>query len=94
MEPKAPKPRATQPAAAAAASPNAVMSDDSAQAARESLVNLSKLLLSPEDGQANTLEGLVREMLRPMLKEWLDAKLPGMVEVMVKREIDRITGRV
>jgi cell pole-organizing protein PopZ len=33
-------------------------------------------------------------MLRPMLKEWLDAHLPAMVETMVKREIDRITGRV
>jgi cell pole-organizing protein PopZ len=33
-------------------------------------------------------------MLRPMLKDWLDANLPGMVETMVKREIDRITGRV
>ncbi len=72
----------------------AVMSDLSAEAARESLVNLSKLLIRPDDGQSNTLEGLVREMLRPMLKDWLDANLPGLVEVMVKREIDRITGRV
>lgn len=72
----------------------AVMSDTSADAARESLVNLSKLLLKPEDGQANTVEGLVREMLRPMLKDWLDTHLPGLVETMVKREIDRITGRV
>ena len=70
------------------------MSDDSARAARDSLVNLSKLLISPDDGQPNTLEGLVREMLRPMLKDWLDTHLPEMVETMVKREIDRITGRV
>jgi len=87
----APRPRA---AAQAADAPSAVISDASAQAARESLVNLSKLLIRPEDGQSNTLEGLVREMLRPMLKDWLDANLPGLVEGMVKREIDRITGRV
>ncbi|MFN2099363.1 DUF2497 domain-containing protein [Altererythrobacter sp. MF3-039] len=37
-----------------------------------------------------SLEGLVREMLRPMLSEWLDKNLPGMVEKMVKDEIARI----
>lgn len=40
-----------------------------------------------------SLEGLVREMLRPMLAEWLDANLPGMVERMVKAEIARIAGK-
>ncbi|MBX7541541.1 DUF2497 domain-containing protein [Qipengyuania sphaerica] len=40
-----------------------------------------------------SLEGLVREMLRPMLKEWLDKNLPGMVEEMVKAEIARIAGK-
>jgi cell pole-organizing protein PopZ len=82
------------PSARKTAMPQAVLSDVSAQAARESLVNLSQLLVRPEDGQSNTLEGVVREMLRPMLKDWLDAHLPEMVETMVKREIDRITGRV
>ncbi|OJY68572.1 MAG: hypothetical protein BGP16_04800 [Sphingobium sp. 66-54] len=88
-----------RPAPATASTPltaaaTAVMSDTSADAARESLVNLSKLLVRSDDGPSNTLEGLVREMLRPMLKEWLDANLPELVEAMVKREIDRITGRV
>ncbi len=40
-----------------------------------------------------SLEGLVREMLRPMLSEWLDANLPGMVEKMVRSEISRIAGK-
>jgi cell pole-organizing protein PopZ len=96
-EPKPARPRTAAPAPEPEASPEtpvAVMSDDSAQAARDSLVNLSKLLVRPEDGQSNTLEGLVREMLRPMLKDWLDTHLPHLVEGMVKREIDRITGRV
>lgn len=84
---------ADSPDAAASSAP-AVMSDLSADAARESLVNLSRLLVRSDDGQSNTLEGLVREMLRPVLKEWLDAHLPELVETMVKREIDRITGRV
>ena len=40
-----------------------------------------------------SLEGLVRDMLRPMLAEWLDANLPGMVEKMVQAEIARIAGK-
>ena len=40
-----------------------------------------------------SLEGLVREMLRPMLAEWLDANLPTMVEDLVKAEISRIAGK-
>ncbi len=88
------RPSRARTAAEPAATPASVLSDISAQAARESLVSLSRLLIRPEDGQSNTLEGLVREMLRPMLKEWLDAHLPEIVEGMVKREIDRITGRV
>ncbi|MBX7494647.1 DUF2497 domain-containing protein [Qipengyuania sp. 6B39] len=40
-----------------------------------------------------SLEGLVREMLRPMLAQWLDENLPGMVEDMVKAEIARIAGK-
>jgi len=39
---------------------------------------------------ARTLEDLVREMLRPMLKSWLDDNLPNMVERIVKAEIDRV----
>ena len=37
-----------------------------------------------------SLEGLTRELLRPMLSEWLDANLPSMVETLVKEEIARI----
>jgi len=38
-----------------------------------------------------SLEGLTRELLRPMLKDWLDTHLPPIVEAMVEREITRIT---
>lgn len=40
---------------------------------------------------ARTLEGLVREMLRPMLKVWLDDNLPGLVERLVRAEIERVS---
>jgi uncharacterized protein len=38
-----------------------------------------------------SLEGLTRDLLRPMLKDWLDANLPSLVEAMVAKEIERIT---
>lgn len=40
---------------------------------------------------ARTLEDLVKEMLRPLLKSWLDDNLPGMVERIVRAEIERVS---
>ncbi|MFO1158117.1 MAG: DUF2497 domain-containing protein [Reyranellaceae bacterium] len=44
-------------------------------------------------GTPQTIEDLVKEMLRPMLKDWLDRNLPGVVERYVEREIVRLTRR-
>ena len=41
-----------------------------------------------------TLEDITRELLRPMLKDWLDRNLPGLVERLVQKEIEKITRRV
>jgi cell pole-organizing protein PopZ len=40
---------------------------------------------------ARTLEDLVKEMLRPMLRAWLDDNLPGLVERLVRAEIERVS---
>ena len=45
------------------------------------------------DANGKTIEDLVKEMLRPMLKDWLDRNLPPMVERFVEREIVRLTRR-
>ncbi len=42
---------------------------------------------------ARTIEDLVKEVMRPMIKEWLDAHLPALVERLVGREIDRMARR-
>ncbi len=68
-----------------------LLSEQTAQATRGALDALSRLLVKPEPATDGTLEGLVREMLRPMLREWLDAHLPELVETMVAREIAKIT---
>lgn len=39
-----------------------------------------------------TLEDLVKELLRPMLKEWLDSNLPPMVQRIVEKEISKLAG--
>ena len=44
-------------------------------------------------GSGRTLDDLVRELLRPMLKEWLDSRLPGLVEAVVREEIERVVRR-
>lgn len=59
--------------------------------ASESFSALSSLRLRGDGAGPETLEDLVREMLQPMLKSWLDANLPEIVEQMVAREIARIT---
>lgn len=40
-----------------------------------------------------TIEDVVREEIRPMLKEWLDHHLPPLVERLVRAEIERVVGR-
>lgn len=71
--------------------PESILSADAAEASRGPLEALSRMIVKPAG--ADTLEGMVREMLRPMLREWLDAQLPGIVETMVAKEIARISGR-
>lgn len=71
-----------------------LMSNDVAAASRERLAALSTLRQRSEAPvEAGALEAVVRDMLRPMLKDWLDENLPGIVEQLVTREIARITGR-
>lgn len=63
--------------------------------------NLAALAMLAEPGARpqivrsgeTSLEGLTRELMRPMLAEWLDKNLPGMVEKMVQAEIARIVGK-
>lgn len=78
-----------------------LVSAASADAARQSLEALTAAIAPPPATSApapavpggRTIEDVVVDALRPMLKEWLDANLPAMVEAMVAKEIGRITGR-
>jgi len=77
----------------AAARVETILSERAVEASRQPLETLSRLIVKPEVPGSDTLEGMVREMLKPMLREWLDTNLPGIVEAMVAKEIARISGR-
>jgi uncharacterized protein len=77
------------PFESAAAAPGPQILSRSTVSAVESAFNsLANTVLS---NNARTLEDLVKEMLRPMLKSWLDDNLPGLVERIVKAEIERVS---
>ena len=71
-----------------------LLDEDVAGHSREALEELQTIAATiPAAPTINPLEDMVREMLRPILKQWLDEHLPQMVDEHVKREISRITGK-
>lgn len=92
-------PASAKPAALDTAAPELV-SPLSAAASRSSLDVLAAVLASGKDSSEPaaiphgevSVNALVEAALRPMLKQWLDANLPAIVERLVAAEIARITG--
>lgn len=78
---------------------NGLLSEGATAASRQSLAALAAMRngggmeASPSTPSDGPLAAVVREMLKPILKEWLDQRLPDMVEELVTREIARITGK-
>ena len=71
-----------------------LLEEEVADESRQRLEQLANVAAAaPPVAQVNPLEEMVREMLRPILKQWLDDHLPSIVDEHVKREIHRITGR-
>ena len=71
-----------------------LLESDAADESRQRLEALASVAAAaPPPPQFNPLEEMIREMLRPILKQWLDEHLPAIVDEHVKREIHRITGR-
>ena len=89
-----PKPKASrrqpayEPPFESAAPPRPMLSHSTVSAVESAFNSLANTVLS---NNARTLEDLVKEMLRPMLKSWLDDNLPGLVERIVKAEIERVS---
>ena len=76
-------------AATPAAPADAIISQPTASAAADALSRLAgSLRIADTPGQS--IEGVVRELLKPMLKDWLDQHLPAIVESRVEAELERI----
>lgn len=76
----------------------ALISPPAAEATVASLSHLTQMFVSDRKpsvgGDGVTLEEIVRELMRPLLKEWLDKNLPEIVERVVKKEIARVMDRL
>ena len=92
-----------EPAPALAAAPDydSLVGESAAASAASAFAGLAATFQKPEASVAvapqdmpfvsgNTVEAMVQAMLRPMLKDWLDANLPGIVEAQVRKEVERI----
>jgi cell pole-organizing protein PopZ len=98
LSPAAP-PRAAEPAAV----PSALLAPEAAEAAASAMGTLIRTLadhpggdpLTPLQvrGGGPTIEDIVREEIRPLLKAWLDANLPTLTERLVREEIQRLADR-
>ncbi len=80
--------RPAAPPRPASESPAQLLSSTTSAAVDSAFNTLAQTVLVQN---ARTLEDLVREMLRPMLKSWLDDNLPGVVERLVRAEIERVS---
>ena len=83
---------APEPAAAhawhAPAEEEPLIAEHAADSAASAFGNLHRAVSMPADGRS--LEDLVRELLRPLLKSWLDEHLPEIVQARVDAEVARI----
>ena len=74
-----------------------ILSQGASANSTDALQELAKALLSKRNiaigNRDLTLEGLIREILRPLLREWLDQNLPYLIERLVKKEIDHTVNR-
>lgn len=77
---------------AAEESPDSILTDRAAGAALAAFSKLtgSMPIRSPDSPGQGTLEDIVRDMLRPMLRAWLDENLPPIIEKLVRRELEKL----
>lgn len=55
--------------------------------------SIAELRSQQEEKSGKTIEEAAKEIMRPMIKDWLDANLPDIVERLVEREVERLSRR-
>lgn len=98
IKPEADTPPADTPPTGAPSAAGPLLAPEAAQAASQSVGTLLRHLVSEREQVVvyrggPTIEDMVREEIRPLLKAWLDANLPALVERQVRVEIERVIGR-
>ncbi len=82
---------APAPVLAPVAEDEPLMSHSTATSAASAFGQLHQTVAMPKEGQL--LDDVVRELLRPLLKDWLDRNLAGIVQAKVEEEVERIARR-
>ncbi len=89
---------APQPATTAEADVSGLLAPQTEQAASGAMAALAAQIIAGRDLATHrggpTIEDLVRQEIRPLLKSWLDAYLPPMVERLVQTELERLGNRL
>ena len=88
VAPPPPSFEAPEPAYPALDDDEPLVGQPASYSAASAFESLERSILMP--GVGRTLEDVVRELLRPMLKAWLDEHLPSIVEAQVAAEVERI----
>ena len=86
---------APEPTSAPVPAYNSLVGDSAAASAATAFAGFASAIRKPEpmeasSGSGPTVDELARSLLRPMLREWLDANLPAIVEAQVRKEVERI----
>jgi cell pole-organizing protein PopZ len=70
-----------------------LLSPDASAATAVAFNRLAETIVSRSTGGEQSLEEITRELMRPLLKSWLDEHLPDVVERLVRAEIERVARR-
>lgn len=90
--PPPPPPRKPAPVAEPELDDSSILTDHAAHAALQGFARLAAR--TPVERQSHlagiTLEDIVRDLMRPMLRDWLDQNLPPLIEKLVAKELQRL----
>jgi cell pole-organizing protein PopZ len=81
------------PARQATVDPSGILSADASDATASAFNRLADTIVAQATAGNRSVEEITREVLRPMLKSWLDEHLPRVVERLVREEIERVARR-
>jgi uncharacterized protein len=86
----APRPPERPGRASASGKPEDLLSSEAASVASSAFNRLAEAMVARSSGGERNVDEITREILRPLLKTWLDENLPGLVERLVREEIERV----